>query len=162
MSSAGNIYMVLDDHVPPSGVVPIKVYRESTHNRTASMPFWVAAEALSPSHVLQHAPAGQSVFYEVSNPAIARIGLAPRAEIPIDNGVLLTDQTQLKRFNYIIIGDATDPLTITAPFHEEDTAQIFAVETDAEHPLSFWRTHANTEQFAGKEVELQEFDRLPR
>lgn len=158
MSSTGNIYLLLDDHVPPSGIVPVRVYRETTHNRTAAMPFWVAPEALSPSHVIQHAPAGQPVFYEVSNPAIARIGLVPGAEIPIDQDLLLTDKTKLKRFDYVIIGDATDPLRITAPFHEEDTARIFAIETNAEHPLSFWRTHANTEQFVGKKIDLQQFD----
>jgi hypothetical protein len=122
------------------------------------MPFWVAPEALSSSHVIEHAPAGQPVFYEVSNPAIARIGLVPGAEIPIDQDLLLTDKTKLKQFDYVIIGDATNPLTITAPFHEEDTARIFAIETNAEHPLSFWRTHANTEQFVGKKIDLQEFD----
>lgn len=105
---------------------------------------------------------GQPVFYEVSNPAISRIGLEPGADIPIDQDVLLTDKVQLKHFDYVIIGDATDPLSITAPFHEEETKRIFAVETDAEQPLSFWRTHANTEQFAGKNVELQELDRSGR
>lgn len=157
MSSNGVIYLLLDDHTPPSGVVPIKVYRESTYNRTAAIPFWVAAEAIAPSHLLRHSPAGEPVYYEISNPAIARIGLEPGREIPIEGEDLAVGRAHLKRFDYLVIGDATDPQSIVAPFHEEDTTEIFKIETAPLDPLSFWKQRRNTEQFLGKQVELQEF-----
>ena len=61
MASDGIISMLLDDHTPPDGVVPIKVYRESTLNRTATLPLWIPSEALAPSHVWMHAPSNDRV-----------------------------------------------------------------------------------------------------
>jgi hypothetical protein len=161
MASDGAIAMLLDDREPPDGAVPIEVYRESTLNRTATLPLWIPSEALSPSHVWMHAPSTGPVYYEIANPAIFRIGLKPGEAVPIVG----TDSVEireaiLKRFQYVVIGDSTDPIGITAPFNEEDTSLIFKIEDCAgSDPLTFWRENANTDLFSGRNVELRRFDR---
>jgi hypothetical protein len=157
MSSEGVIYFLLDDYTPPSGIVPVKVYRESTSNRDATIPFWVRAESIASSHVLMHSPANQPVYYEVSNPAIARIGIEPGHEIPIISDELVVDRAPLKRFNYVVIGDATDPQSIVAPLNEEDTDRVFKIETSPLDPLSFWNQQRNTDQFRNRYIDLQKF-----
>lgn len=160
MASDGFIGMLLDDHEAPDGVVPIKVYRESTANRTATLSLWIPSEALAPSHVWRHAPSSGPVHYEIANPAIFRIGLKPGEAAPIAGDSVDIPEAILKRFAYVVIGDATDWVGITAPFNEEDTKLIFKIEDCAgSDPLTFWRENVDTDLFSGKNVEFRQFDR---
>lgn len=107
-----------------------------------------------------HAPSTEPVFYEIANPFIFRIGLNSGASVPIVGDTVDIDDAALKRFEYVVIGNSTDPVGITAPFNEEDTRLVFKIEDCVgSDPLTFWRENANTDLFSGRKVELQQFDR---
>jgi hypothetical protein len=160
MSSDGVIAMLLDDHEPPAGVVPVTVYRESTANRTATLPLWIPSDVLSPPHVWMHSPRHGPVYFEIANPAIFRIGLKPGEAIPISGDSVEISEVILKRFEYVVIGDSTDPIGITAPFNEENTGLIFKIDDCGDlDPLTYWRKNANTDLFTGENLELRKFKR---
>lgn len=158
MASDGVLNMLLDDHTPPNGIVPIRVCRESTINRTETLPLWVPAEALAPSHVWRHVPIAGPVFYELAHPAIFRVGLLPGEVLSFVGNEAHAAERVIKRFGYVVIGDCTDPLSIMAPFNEEDTRLIFKIESGSSlDPLTFWCEHVNTDQFSMKVLESQQF-----
>jgi len=157
MASDGVIYFQLDDHTPPAGVVPLKVYRETTTNRTATLALRVPCEAVAGQHVWRHAPETRGVFYESAHPAIYRVGLQPGATLRFDDNVVVLDPGVLKRFDYAVVGDATQPDGILAPYEEEATNNIWKVDASLDVDLlTFWRTRPNQDHFTDGVVELCE------
>ncbi len=159
MASSGSLYMLLDNHVPPAGIVPIKVYRESTTNRTATLPLWIPDEIIATQHIWRHDQnLSPGIFYEVALPAVFRVGLLPGAVLPFTADFATIEAGELKRFDYVIVGDASDALGITAPFNEEDTTSICKIErTGSDDFLAFWKQNANTDLFSDKKIEIQGF-----
>lgn len=160
MASSGLLYMLLDNHAPPAGMVPIEVYRESTTNRTATLTLWVPDEILATQHLWRHEQVeATGIFYEVALPAVFRVGLVPGSVLPFASESAMADVGALKRFDYAIVGDASAHLGITAPYNEEDTASICKIErTGNEDFLGFWKKHANTDLFSGKDTDKQTFE----
>lgn len=173
MANDGVLHLMRDDFVQPAALFPgweealkndilcLKIYRESTLNRTAALSFHVDAEHLAPQHILKHAPEGQPVYYQVCCPFIYRVGLEPDRVLAFDSRSMRTtpDANHLKRFDYIIIGDATSVHGLIAPYDEEHTDQIFKIErtADSKSILAFWVDNANQDHFSGKVVDLQQF-----
>jgi hypothetical protein len=172
MASDGVIRFVRDGFDPPLVLAPdwrerykadileLPVYRESTTNRTATLPLQVDAAALAPQYLLRHAPAARPVYYEVCNPMIHRVGVLPGTELPIMDGALVTDEGLLKRTGYLVVGDATTLAGLAAPYDEEDTTFILKLEpvSPDSNVLRFWIDHANTDLFSPRKVQLQEFE----
>jgi hypothetical protein len=158
MSSKGFIFLLPDDRAYPDELVKVKVYRENTLNRTATLKFWVASEFICSTHVLRHAPLGEPVFYENLCNAIFRIGVEHGQSIPIEDDLLQCEKVNLKFFEYIVIGDATNDVGIVAPLDEENTTSVFKIEMSNLDPLTFWKNNANTDQFSIKNPEKQKFE----
>lgn len=155
MASDGVIYLLLDDHRPPSGVVPLKVYRETTANRTSTLALRVPCEAVAGQHVWRHAPESRGVFYESAHPAIYRVGLQPGATLKFDDNAAVLDHAVIKRFDYAVVGDATQPDGILAPYEEEATNNIWKVEASLDVDLlTFWRTRPNQDHFTDGVIEV--------
>lgn len=142
-------------------VIKIKVYRESTENRNATLKFLVNAELLSTNHIWKHTHDTLNyVYYEFANPFIYRIGIEPENNLKFTKGKKIENSEKIKEIKYVVIGDATSKEGIRAPFDEENTSQIFKVESfrnDKNNILKFWFNNGNKDLFSKKKVELQSF-----
>ena len=157
MSSSGKIAFRVDQNLTPFPDEVLTVYRESTANRANTISCWVDADRLSPQHIYQHTPQVGSVYYEVVNPFIHRIGVDVDTTVPIIKGALEPQVPKL--FEYVIVGDCTVRAGLRAPFDEEETEQVWKI---ARPPaggdfISYWRENANTRLFDGISVERAKF-----
>lgn len=160
MATDGEVSLIRTNGATPADVVNIKVYRENTFNRRHSIAVRVPAHAVAPQHIWRHDPYEQATYYEVSKPAIFRIGLEPSTVLPFDGQAIDISQASMKRFDYVILGYADTLDGLLAPYDEEETKQIFKVER-CEDLFAFWRDHANSDQFSQKTLEMQKFGNKP-
>jgi len=134
--------------------VVIDVYRQSTLDRRATIKVSVPAELIAPQHVYRHAPYDASVYYEACHPAIARVGLEPGRVIRFDGAQLCASADDLKRFDYVILGEADTREGLVAPYDEENTTSTFLIERCLDETFfDFWLRHQNSDQVTGKFVE---------
>lgn len=140
-------------------VLVLKVYRESTKNRRATIRLGVDADLLAPQHLLMHNPDGKPVYYEVNQPFIHRLGVTPEVTLPIRDGVVDRGNASVQRFDYVVLGDATTLDGLAAPYDEEDTTHIFKIHRvpDGMTPLSFWFAKPNADHFTPLSPDMQEF-----
>lgn len=142
MATSGWLPMVLDQSTGQQPDHVIKVYRESTENRTAPIPVWVPAEHVASSHVWKHTT--HMVEYEMNAPWIFRIGLRPGGSYYLSGDRAAKAQPDLKRFDYLVIGDCTTIEGLEAPFDEENTSQTFHMaDLDGATVFDYWRQNAN-------------------
>lgn len=106
MASDGAIGFLPTNATSKKDVVRIKVYRESTTNRTATVKVAVPVAAIASQHVYRHAPHGNPVYYEICHSEILRVGLAQGAVLPIEGDRAMPIAGSLKRFDYVVLGDA--------------------------------------------------------
>jgi hypothetical protein len=137
-------------------ILPLKVYRESTTNRTSTLEFTVDAAFLAPQHLLKHSPHGSPVHYEVCGPKIYRVGMSPEQTLGFDENFVVSGDN-LKRFDYVIVGDAKYVTGLYAPYNEENTASMHKFHTayEGQDLLTYWMTHANRDHFSGLNPEIQ-------
>lgn len=159
MASDAKIHLLPTNGTSRRDVITIDVYRQSTCDRRASMEVIVPAELVASQHIWRHAPHGEPVYYEVSHSSIARIGLLPGRALPFADHQIKPVGDEIKRFDYVVLGDADDPEGIVAPYDEEHTQDLFLIENcSAETFFDFWDRHANTDQFGGRPLELHRFE----
>lgn len=151
--------LLLDDRDPPDGVVIIEVTRSATSDRSATLALWVPDHIVASAHLLRHHQAAAiGIFYEAVLPAVFRVGLQPGAVLDFSASLATPAASALKAFDYVIVGDARTKTGIVAPYDEENTTSICKVERVEDRDFaSFWRDHANTDQFTGLNVERQAF-----
>lgn len=161
MASNGALHLITTNGLPPHDVVRIEVYRESTLNRRHGIPVRVPAEAIAPQHVWRHDALDQPTYYEVSHPAIFRVGLEPGTVLPFADGAVDPARAAVKWFDYAVLGYATTREGLVAPYDEEDTRELFKIERcEVDGDLfAFWRRHANSNQYGGRSIERQTFER---
>jgi len=68
-------------------------------------------------------------------------------------------QSALKTFDYVVVGDCSTLVGLTAAYDEEDTTHIMKLERvpQGRTLLDFWFEYANQDLYSGKQVELQAF-----
>jgi hypothetical protein len=161
MASNGIIHLIPTNGIAPRDVISINVYRESTLNRRHTIKLGIPADAIAPQHVWRHDANDQPVYYEVSHPAIFRIGLEPGSLLPIQEGAVQVVNTALKRFDYVVLGMATTKAGLIAPYDEEDTTELFKIERCGKESDIFktWQRCANTDQYSSRNVEHQKFEK---
>ena len=158
MSSEAYIHFMPTNGTARSDAIALRVYRESTTNRRSTIKVSVPACAIASQHVYRHAPFGDPVYFEVCHPEIYRVGLVPGAVLPIDGGGVKPAPKTLKRFGYVVLGDADTHRGLLAPYDEEDTKEIFIVESCPQESIfDFWKRNANTDQMIGRSFERQVF-----
>jgi hypothetical protein len=172
MASDGYIDMVVDGFQPPENMprkeilkrhsnirlLHLRVYRESTKDRTATLEHLVDCSCLAPQHTWRHcSPDG--VWYEVCNPLTHRIGLSPEEKLPLHGPKIRSGGFTQKQFEYVIVGDATTVAGLAAPYNEEETSQIWKIERvpDGSTMLDFWMQYGNVDHFSRKTPEMQQF-----
>ena len=159
MASNGKIAFQTTSNRPIEEILELRVYRENTTGRTHSIAVGVPSALIAPSHPLFHIPAtADPAYYEVVCPEIFRVGLNPGATLPIPRGQAPVGVAALKRFDYIIVGDASETAGLAAPYDEEETRQVMLLERfeEGEDLFTFWIKNKDTNQIAGRNFELRE------
>lgn len=158
MASDGKIELCPTNAKSRQDLVVINVYRQSTLDRRATIKVSVPAEIVASQHIYRHAPQGQPVYFESCHPAIARVGLQPNRVITFDGSRLCPVGDELKRFDYVVLGDADNPEGLAAPYDEENTQSTFLIERcNDETFFDFWERSANSDHVTGRTVELMRF-----
>lgn len=159
MASTGFIRLLKTNAASAKEAVRLKVYRQSTLDRTATVPISVPASLVASQHVYLHSAIGQAVYYEACNPDIYRVGLQPGKVAPFMDGVLNVPDADRKRFEYMVLGDADTEAGLIAPYDEEETKSLLHIEACTQQTcFDFWRSHANSDQMAGRAPELLVFN----
>lgn len=164
MSSAGEIALQTTSNRPREETLRLEVYRESTTGRTASLPVTLASALVSPPHLLLHAPIGNA-WYEVVGPEIYRIGVLPGTAMAYDPAArsATVEAGSVKRFGYVVVGDASTTDGLGAPYDEENTRRIMHTEmlTAGADLFDFWQRNRNSDQMSGRPIERREFAPSP-
>ena len=163
MASNGIVRLVPTNARSERDVFSIPVYRENTLNRRATLNIWTPVEALAPQHIWFHRPAGESAHYEVGNADILRVGIDPGSVLPIVRDRVDIDRAALKRFEYVVVGDADTKAGLIAPYNEEDTESVLKIQScGTKDPFDLWWEQANSDVFGGLFPDYQSFGDDPR
>jgi hypothetical protein len=153
MASDGVIHFQTTSAGHREKVLAMTVYRETTTGRTQSLPVAVPTTLIAPPHLLLHRPAGDA-YYEVVGPEIYRVGVMPGVSLAYLGGDVQINAASLKRFSYIVVGDAAELDGLAAPYDEEETQHVMHLETLDRHDLfEFWRENANSDQMTERSFE---------
>jgi hypothetical protein len=145
----------------PNQVLPLRVYRGSTIDRTGTLEFDIDASILAPQHLLLHT-GDLPMWYEICNPFTQRVGAEPGTTVPFPRGKIERGSFPSKTFQYIVVGDASFVEGLAAPYNEEATESIFKIEPPqpGRPVLQLWFDAANTDLHSTKDPELQEFQQV--
>lgn len=155
MASSGRIGLLPTNATSGRQAIVIEVYRQSTLDRTETLPIAVPASLIASQHIYRHAPMNEAVYYEVCHPDIYRVGLQPGKVAPLSDGILAVPEAGRKRFEYVVLGDADTAEGLVAPYDEEESRSLFHIEGCREQTfLEFWRSHANSNQVSWRVPEM--------
>jgi hypothetical protein len=161
MASSGSIHFQTTSSRLIEEILTLNVYRENTTGRTSTIEVEVASEALAPPHLLIH-PFVQPnpAYYGVVSPEIFRVGLVVDAKLAIPRMIAAIKPNELKRFDYIVLGDASELDGLAAPYDEESTKQIMHLEklSGAIDFFEFWRSHPNSDQMTGRTFDSRQLE----
>ncbi|TVV74751.1 hypothetical protein [Sphingomonas solaris] len=159
MSSDAVIRFQTTSSRPREETLELAVYRESTTGRTARLPVSVATDLLAPPHLLIHRPLGDQAYYEVVGPEIYRVGVQPGVTLAYANATATVDPGSLKRFDYVVVGDASTLNGLAAPYDEEETREVVHIERlDVGLDLfDFWQANQNSDQVSNRSPEQRMF-----
>ena len=146
MASSGQVALRLDGNYSDTPDLVLKVPRESTENRTHTLPCWVDPALLAPQHVYRH-DHGQGVYYQVAHPFIYRVGANPGQNVAYTAGELIVGEPL--RPDYVVVGDASTIPGLKSPFDEERPDDIWKIARmdDDQDFITYWREHENTRVF---------------
>ncbi|WP_424982069.1 hypothetical protein [Maritalea sp. S77] len=159
MSSSGSIQFQTTSDRAVEKTLNLKVYRESTAGRTASLVVNLASKFLSPPHMLIHRPTAEPTYYEVVGPEIYRVGVKPTKALGYAGGTVVAEPEILKIFDNLVVGDASTVEGLAAPYNEEETEQIVHIEKldDGLDLFEYWQKHQITDQVSYRQPEPRTF-----
>lgn len=159
MSSDGSLELLPTNGTPPRDLVRLEVYRADTLSRRHTVRMRVPADAIAGQHIWRHDPWKAATYYEVSHTAIFRVGLEPGTVLPFLNRAIDLRNASLKRFEYVVLGNANTRDGLIAPYDEEDTRELFKIENckpDGDL-FGFWQNNANRDHYSNRDILLQDF-----
>lgn len=158
MASEETLYVMKDIS---QEIIPVKVYRETTLNRKATLSQLIDSTILMSNPILRHTQDDLSyVYYERSNPFIYRVGLKPKTTLPFESGIIKRTENVVTS-DFIILGDATTTDGLLAIFDEENTKEIFKIEPFNDNQtniLKFWFDNSNTDLYTDKKIVKPKFN----
>lgn len=134
----------------------LPVPKRTPKDMDRSLGFWVNIENVSPSHVWLHRPWIKPAYYEVVLPRVYRLGVNPGYRLPLVGKRVAVDRAEAKLLKYVVVGDASSPEGLAAPYSEEETlllAKIDDLPTGMEI-IGRWQEKKNTSLFPAMDVEL--------
>src|SRR5690606_3974939 len=142
MASFGQIGLQATNAESERDVIRIRVYRQSTLDRTATLSVSIPASLVASQHIYRHAPNRGAVHYEVCHPDIYRVGLQPGKVAPFQDGMLEVPPNDRMRFDYLVFGDADTAEGLVAPYDEEETKSLLHIEESNQQSFfEFWRSN---------------------
>lgn len=152
MSSNGMIRFQTTSSRSQEATLELTVYRESTTGRTARLRTTVATNLLAPPHLLIHRPLNHQAYYEVVAPEIYRVGVKPGAALAYASAMVTADPALLRRFDYVVIGDASTLDGLSAPYDEEETREVVHIEklNAGVDLFDFWQANQNSDQVSDR------------
>ncbi|NMB19198.1 MAG: hypothetical protein GX984_07090 [Erysipelothrix sp.] len=137
-------------------ILELEVYECKPEARKYTIKALINSTFLASNHLLRHDDF--SIWYEVSFPAIFRVGVSPGSVLKLEEHQIYPSD-EIKRVDYVVIGDATTLHGLAAPANEEDTEMIFRIHRDiSEPPLEYWINNSNEEQFLSIRHEFNKFE----
>lgn len=157
MSSDGYLRFRLDSNFSDAPDLALRVYRESTLNRTHTWGGWIRSHYLATQPCYKHTGPDGYVYFAIVCPFVHRIGSEVDERVSILGNNLAPSHP--KALRYAVIGDARTIKGLEAPYDEEATNDILKVEEigDGEDLISFWMRNRNSDQFNNKVVATVEF-----
>ena len=159
MASHGIIEFQTTSNRPIEEVLSLEVYRGNTFDRTSQLGFDVPCEIIAPAHLYLHPNVGANpAYYEIVGAEILRVGVNPFAKLKISaTSEISVAKSDIKRFDYVILGDAGTLDGLAAAYNEEETKQVAHLEklngvTDF---FKFWWDNQNTDQVTGRSFEAK-------
>lgn len=156
MSSTSSIgYQTTSDRPREAGIA-LRVYGERVDARRSALRFMVPLGIVAPAHLFHH-PLTQAErsYYEVVGQEIVRVAVQPDVAGSITGDAIAVATGNLKRFSYVIEGDASEPEGLVEPMRETGNVGIAHIEQlDAGLDLfAFWKANANRDLHSGRVVE---------
>lgn len=161
MSSAGSIFYQTTSDRPVENVLDLPVYRSDIAARTTALTFRVPSQIVAPAHILFHPYVHPNpAYYEIVGSEIVRVAMKPGANLPFVDKKAAPSASDLKRFDYVVEGDASTKAGLEAPMREETTDEIAHLEKldRGLDIFEYWLKHANTDQFAGRSFEARKIE----
>jgi hypothetical protein len=162
MSSGGVIAYQTTSGRPVEDVLDLPVYRSITADRTATLAFDIPCQIVAPAHLLFHPYVYPNpAYYEVVGSEIVRVAVNPGSKLAFVGKSVMVSTPDLKRFGYVVEGDASTRVGLEAPMREETTAQITHLEKldQGLDIFEFWLKRRNTDQFTGRTFEARRLTR---
>jgi len=148
---------------PTEEILSLQVYRGSTLDRTSPLGFDVPCEIIAPGHLYFHPNVGTNpAYYEIVSSEILRVGVKPSAKLKISGASEISvEKSDIKRFDYIVLGDAGTLDGLAAPYNEEETKQVAHLEKldNATDFFKFWWDNRNTDQVTGRTFEARKLQK---
>lgn len=107
--------------------IPVKIPRQSTTDRKATIEFLVDTSIINNNHINQRmydAPDNIDYFYAMYFPYIYRVGIKKGAFLKFNKNFVIRRSDNILSPNYIIMGQSYTREGVLAPFHEEETDHI--------------------------------------
>ncbi|MBY5385338.1 hypothetical protein HFN62_30750 [Rhizobium leguminosarum] len=161
MSSDGSISYQTTSDRPVENVLDLRVYRSDVAARTATLAFDVPSRIIAPAHILFHPYVYPNpAYYEIVGSEIVRVAMKSGSNLPFVDKETVPRASDLKRFDYVVEGDASTKAGLEAPMREETTDEIaHLVKLDRSLDIfEYWLKHANTDQFAGHSFEARRIE----
>lgn len=156
MSSNETIHLQTTSDRLVEETLALRVYRGNTQDRTVAIGLDVPCGIIAPAHLYFHPMTRTNpTYYEVIHPEIVRVGVNPSTNLQIIGTGIGVQKAELKRFDYVVRGDASTVEGLAAPYDEEETQQITHLEKldSATDFFKFWLEHQNSDQTSGRVFE---------
>jgi len=137
-------------------IVVLKVYRESTKNRTSAIRFKVCVDDLAPQHLFNHLDDTGKTFYEITHPFIHRMTVNCNYESKFD--MCYKVESSNVSIDYLVIGDACDLEGLMAPYDEDVTDFIAKIERTNDNFIDFWFKNGNKDLYTNKQISKFKFE----
>jgi len=138
--------------------VALPVYKGSVDTRGSAIRFVLPLGIIAPAHLLFHPlTRAEQAYYEVVGPEIVRVAVKTGVVGTITGEELGVPTSGLKRFSYIVEGDASGLDGLVEPMREASAygaAHIEALDTGLDL-FEFWQANKNRDLHAGRPFEAR-------
>lgn len=156
-SSAAIEFQTTSDRFRETAIA-LPVYKGDINARGSAIRFLVPLGAIAPSHLLFHPMTqAEQAYYEVVGPEIVRVPVKPGVAGTITVGEVVVPPSGLKRFSYVVEGDASGQDGLVEPMREANAFSVAHIEAlDAGLDLfEFWQANKNRDLHSGRTFEAR-------
>ena len=158
MSSSSWIGFQTTSNRPREKALALPVYEGRVDARGSALRFMVPLGIVAPAHLLHHPlTKAEPSYYEVVGQGIVRVAVEPGVSGTIAGNGIAVPPKGLKRFSYVIEGDASGLDGLVAPMREAGALGVAYIEPlDAGlNFFEFWKTNKNRDLHSGRVAEAR-------